>query len=170
MIEFFADVYYKGFFEVIWDAFLLIMFFALAVSIALTIAVWKVFKKAGYEGWESLIPIYNAYILTKISGLDGWFTAVILIPGIGAIIWEVTVAIKLSAAFNKDGAFAIGLILLPFIFYPILGFGDARYILGGQNYAANPTQPNNNQYQNNPQPQAPYVAPRKPEDPWLSGQ
>ena len=30
------------------------------------IGEWKVFKKAGYEGWISLVPFYNAYTLSKI--------------------------------------------------------------------------------------------------------
>jgi hypothetical protein len=29
--------------------------------------------------------------------------------------------------FGKGPGFAVGMILLPFIFYPMLGFGDARY-------------------------------------------
>jgi len=34
----------------------------------------------------------------------------------------------LSKSFGKDVGFTIGLILLPVIFYPILAFGDAKYI------------------------------------------
>lgn len=30
------------------------------------IGEWKVFKKAGYEGWISLVPFYNTYTLSKI--------------------------------------------------------------------------------------------------------
>lgn len=35
--------------------------------------------------------------------------------------------IKLAKAFNKDGAFAVGLIFLNIIFLAILAFGKARY-------------------------------------------
>ena len=38
----------------------------------LVIASWKIFTKAGEKGWKSLIPIYNVYILYKISGLSFW--------------------------------------------------------------------------------------------------
>ena len=27
---------------------------------------WRIFTKAGYQGWEILIPFYNIYIFTKI--------------------------------------------------------------------------------------------------------
>jgi hypothetical protein len=33
----------------------------------------------------------------------------------------------LSKSFGKSEGFTVGLILLPFIFYPILGLGDAQY-------------------------------------------
>ena len=33
---------------------------------------WKVFKKAGYEGWISLVPFYNTYTLSKIVWGNGW--------------------------------------------------------------------------------------------------
>ncbi|MBR3281478.1 MAG: hypothetical protein IKI57_06580 [Clostridia bacterium] len=32
------------------------------------VGLWKIFTKAGEKGWKALIPIYNAYILFKISG------------------------------------------------------------------------------------------------------
>ena len=35
--------------------------------------------------------------------------------------------IKLARAFGKGTGFAVGLILLPSIFYMILGFGDSVY-------------------------------------------
>ena len=34
--------------------------------IVLQISLWKLFVKAGYVGWYSLIPIYNFYIITKM--------------------------------------------------------------------------------------------------------
>lgn len=37
------------------------------------IADWKIFKKAGEPGWKSLIPIYNYYILFKITKMRNWF-------------------------------------------------------------------------------------------------
>ena len=34
----------------------------------------------------------------------------------------------LSKSFGKDEGFTVGLVLLSFIFFPVLGFGDARYV------------------------------------------
>ena len=43
------------------------------------------------------------------------------------LIITIIMAIALSERFGKGGGFAVGLILLPFIFYPVLAFGDVQY-------------------------------------------
>jgi hypothetical protein len=40
-------------------------------------------------------------------------------------IWAINM---LSKSFGKDEGFTVGLLLLGVVFYPILGFGDARYL------------------------------------------
>ena len=138
------------------------MIFMLIIYVIGVIGMWKMFEKAGREGWKSLIPIYNMYVMTEISGQSGWLFLLCLIPGVGAIIWDIIVAIKLAPAFGKDTGFAIGLILLPFIFYLILGFGKDQYVLGKPAGAPNTAA--------GAAPQGPAPAPQKPEDPWVNGQ
>lgn len=123
----------------------------LAILIITIIGMWKVFEKAGREGWKAIIPFYNMYVLTEISGQNGWLFLLCLIPGVGALIWSIMVSIKLAPAYGKDTAFAIGLILLAPIFYMILGFGSAKYVLGG----AAPAQGG--------------AKPQGPKDPWIAG-
>jgi hypothetical protein len=97
-----------------------------AVIILLIVAMWKVFSKAGQPGWACIIPIYNIYVLCKIAGRPGWWVLLMLIPFVNFIIL-IIVDIDIAKAFGKGVGFGIGLILLPFIFYPILGFGSAQY-------------------------------------------
>jgi hypothetical protein len=41
----------------------------------------------------------------------------------------------IAKSFGKGGGFTVGLLLLPFVFFPILGFGSARYLgPGGPGY------------------------------------
>ena len=54
-----------------------------AITIAMIMAMWKIFKKAGQEGWKSIIPIYNTYVLFEISGLKGWYVFLGFIPFFG---------------------------------------------------------------------------------------
>ncbi|MEX1264118.1 MAG: DUF5684 domain-containing protein [Actinomycetota bacterium] len=90
------------------------------------VAGWIVYTKAGEEGWKSLIPIYNVFVLLKIVGRPGWWLILFLIPFVNFVIW-IIVAIDLAKSFGKQSGFAVGLILLSPIFYLILAFGDATY-------------------------------------------
>jgi len=89
--------------------------------------MWKVFTKAGQPGWACLIPIYNFYIVLKIIGKAGWWLLLMLIPLVNIVI-AILVRNGLAKSFGKGTGFTVGMILLPFIFVPILGFGDAQYL------------------------------------------
>lgn len=103
----------------------LVLIIYLAIMVFLIAAGWKVFEKAGRPGWEFIVPIYNFYIMAKISGQKNWW--LIFIP-LANIYIAFVVYIALAKSFGKDTGFGIGLALLGIIFWPILGFGDAKYI------------------------------------------
>lgn len=88
---------------------------------------WKVFEKAGQPGWAVLIPFYNFYILLKIVGKPEWWLLLLFVPIVNIVI-GIYVVHLLSKSFGQGLGFTLGLIILSFIFYPILGFGDAEYI------------------------------------------
>jgi hypothetical protein len=104
------------------------------VGVLLIIAMWKIFKKAGEEGWKSIIPVYNLVVLFKIAGLSPWLVLVYLLGGIpvigGLIALGMTIYLSINVAkvFGKSTGFAIGLLLLSPIFYMILAFGDSVYV------------------------------------------
>jgi hypothetical protein len=89
-------------------------------------ALWKVFSKAGEPGWAAIIPIVNTYFLCKIAGRPGWWVILMFIPLVNLIIW-IILCIDVAKSFGKGTGFGIGLLLLPFIFFLILGFGSAQY-------------------------------------------
>ena len=99
----------------------------LALAIVMIAGLWKTFEKAGQPGWGAIVPFYNAYLMCKIAGRPGWWLILFLIPCVNIIV-AIIVALDIAKAFGKGSGFGIGLALLGFIFYPILGFGDARYI------------------------------------------
>ena len=98
----------------------------IAFIILMVAAMWKVFSKAGQPGWAAIIPIVNMYFLCKVAGRPGWWVILLLIPFVNLIIF-IILSIDVAKAFGKGAGFGIGLLLLPFIFYPILGFGSAQY-------------------------------------------
>ncbi|MFO0832355.1 MAG: DUF5684 domain-containing protein [Phycisphaerales bacterium] len=103
-----------------------ILLIELVVIVAIIAGMWKMFAKAGQPGWAAIVPIYNMYILTKIVGRPWWWLILMFIPIVSFIIW-IIMALDLAKSFGKGVGFAVGLILLGFIFIPVLGFGDAQY-------------------------------------------
>ena len=99
----------------------------LAIIVVVIVALWKIFVKAGKPGWAAIIPVYNIIVLLEIIGKPIWWIILFFIPCVNFIV-SILVALEIAKCFGKGAGFAIGLILLPFIFYPILGFGDARYL------------------------------------------
>lgn len=148
------------------DIFLTIAFLILII---LTIAsIWMVFQKAGESGWKAVIPVYNNYVMLRISGHSGWWILLLLVPilivaiamlsidptsfaqqmnaanGGGAgwlgiamnaffisvqVMWIVATIMlyDLARSFGRGLGFTIGMTMLPFVFWPILGFGDDEY-------------------------------------------
>lgn len=107
----------------------------LAIFVVPTIAgLWKVFEKAGKPGWAALIPIYINIVWLEVAGESLlWLLVglVLIIPVLGWLAWvgvSIYLSMDMARSFGKDPGFGVGLALLPFIFYPILGFGPDRYL------------------------------------------
>ena len=101
----------------------------LAVCVMMVISLWKVYTKAGEKGWASLIPFYTDYVMYRITWGEGLnflyqFVSLPIVPTVVRIITN----IKLARSFGKGDGFAVGLILVPVVFYPILAFGKSEYI------------------------------------------
>jgi len=86
------------------------------------ISWYKIFSKAGQSGWKALIPFFNIFVFTKIVQKPIWWLAIYLILPIGYIL----AALQISKVFGKKIIFALGLIFIPFVFYPILAFGKSQ--------------------------------------------
>ena len=133
------------------STFAIITTLGIILYVLLVIAQWKIFTKAGEPGWKSLIPIYNIYVFCKIIRVSFWIwcllipiglgvvsaiinntTVTTIMSGVYAFVFEILYAVKLAKAFNKGVGFIIGLILLPNIFYLILGFGNSKYALNAE--------------------------------------
>lgn len=65
-------------------------------------------------------------VLLNIVRRPLWWIILLLIPIVNIVI-GILVFVDLARAFGKGVGFAIGMLLLPFIFLPILAFGGAQY-------------------------------------------
>lgn len=119
--------------------------------ILLAIGLWKTFKKAGEAGWKAIIPIYNFYILFKISWNGRMFWALFavsvlssLLIGYGsgnsmmfylgmalnivAALIQAVLWYNVSLAYGHGLGYFLGLYFLNPIFIMILGYGKSQYI------------------------------------------
>jgi len=103
------------------------MLIALAIAVLVIVGTWKIYTKAGEHGWASIIPFYNLFCLYRLTWGQGIYFLLLLIPGANLIIQIIT-TYKLAKVFGKGTGFFFGLLLLPEIFYIILGFGKAEYV------------------------------------------
>ncbi len=99
----------------------------IAIIVGFIVGMWKCFEKAGKPGWAAIIPIYNIIVMLEIVGRPLWWIILFFIPVVSVIAF-VIVSIDFAKSFGKDAAYGIGLFILPFVFYPLLGFGDAKYV------------------------------------------
>jgi hypothetical protein len=103
------------------------MLIPIIVMIVLTVVgKWKIYEKAGKPGWAALIPVYTWIVMLEIVGKPIWWIFLFFIPCVNIVfmIWTVNL---LSKSFGQTEGFTVGLILLGFVFYPILGFGTYQY-------------------------------------------
>ena len=98
----------------------------LVILVLMLVVGWKVFTKAGQPGWAVIVPIYNVYVMLKIAGKPGWWLLLFFIPIVNLVIGILTL-LALAENFGKGTGFAMGMLFLPIIFYPILAFGSAEY-------------------------------------------
>ena len=101
--------------------------FGLAVTVFYVYCMWRIFAKAGKPGWASLIPVYNTLVQLQVIQRPWWWLLLMLVPGVNFVI-AVVIVFDLAKVFGKENGFAIGLLFLAPIFYPIMALGDAEYV------------------------------------------
>lgn len=120
----------------------IIMIVALSIAVLAIVGQWKALKKAGKNGWEAIIPVYNQITLCEVVGLWKWWPLVILvspmlsiIPVIGSlassalsIYFLVILNVSTARSFGKSDGFAAGLVFLAPIFWLIVGGKNTQYV------------------------------------------
>lgn len=97
-----------------------------AIALLMIISLWKVFSKAGQPGWASIIPIYQTVVMLQVAGKPIWWIILLFVP-IANIVIAIMMLAGIAKNFGKGGGFVVGMLLLPIIFWPMLGLGSAEY-------------------------------------------
>lgn len=126
----------------------------IAAIVCEIIGTWKTVNKLGGAGWSQIIPVYNCYELSRSVGADQKlviaYTVLSAITVVGSAASSslsdgtniistlagfcslatfaigIIITNMVSKRFGKGTGFTVGLVLLPCIFYMILGCGSAE--------------------------------------------
>ncbi len=104
-----------------------VIIFYVLIMLLMLASMWKIYTKAGKPGWAILVPIYNIIVLLEIAGKPWWWLFLFMIPVVN-FVCMIIVYVELAKSFGKGTGFAMGLLFLNVIFFPILAFGDATYV------------------------------------------
>jgi len=114
-------------------AILMIIGYALdiAVCVLMVIANWKLFVKMGEEGWKSIIPFYNLYIMLEKAGYPGLLVLLVLVPGFGSLalcVIMIMAWISLGEKFGKTTGWTVAfLVFFNMIGIPYLAWSDDTF-------------------------------------------
>ena len=113
--------------ESVQSLFLMVELVSLSLMIIFLGSGWKIFQKAGIPGWHACVPIFNIIQLSRISGKSGFYALLLFLPlvNIPACIF---LFLGLARNFGKGKKFALGLMLLPLPFFPLLAFDTSSYL------------------------------------------
>jgi hypothetical protein len=99
-----------------------------AVTIPGVVVGWLwVFPKAGQPRWAAVVPAYNVYVLVVgVARLSLLWCLLLVVPVVNFIA-AILVNVEVAKRFGRSDAFGLGLTVFGFVFYPVLGFSDAKY-------------------------------------------
>ena len=112
---------------------LVIWALTLGRSIVIMLGGKKIFKKASKSEQTAMYPILNLFTMLEVVDISTFFGILLFVPGINLIIL-VWMSYKLGYVFNTSMVYRIFLILLPFLFYPLLAFSNKSYKLTDEQY------------------------------------
>lgn len=115
---------------------------AIAVSVVLIIGRYKLFVKAGVDGWKAIIPFYSSWTLVEIAGLDPYWFALLMaeylfavlsgiVPSLAGLLWVASIAtvlgrvglfMNLSKKMHKEIVWVVLGVFFQPIILAVLGF------------------------------------------------
>ena len=123
---------------------ILIVIILVPIVIVYLVAKCKMYKKAGKNGWEAIVPFYSDWVYTEIAGVEWWWFIALIASNIFSftsyngdqtISFNLTSVVGLFGAFvcnyniskklHKDVGFAVLMTIFPFVMIPIIGFSSS---------------------------------------------
>ena len=94
--------------------------FALFTILAIY-GLWLLFKKAGKQGWEAIVPFYREYVMAQLTARPTWWVWLLLVPIVNIFIFY-GLYFDLLKSFGKRRFWeTAAAVLVPFIVLPLWG-------------------------------------------------
>lgn len=103
------------------------------ITILALYGLWLLFKKAGKQGWEAIIPFYREYIMAQLTARPTWWVILLIVPIVNIFIFY-GLYLDLLKSFGKRRFWeTVVAVLFPFIFLPLWGRDPNVKYLGQSN-------------------------------------
>ena len=110
---------------------------------------WRIFVKAGKQGWVAIIPFFNTFMMCKVVFGNAWWGCAFLAPlvclplffipflnilvsfAVNMFVMFVSIMmhVRMALVFGRGGGVIALLILIPIVGYPVLAFGkETHYV------------------------------------------
>jgi hypothetical protein len=101
----------------------------IAYYVVMSIALSRLFRKTGIEGWIAWVPIYRTWKWLELGGQQGWLSLLSLVSPAGIVtsVFLYLGMYRTGIAFRKDAAFLILGIFLPFVWAFMLSSEKEQY-------------------------------------------
>jgi len=93
-----------------------LIIFILLIQVIHFLGTWKLYVKAGRKAWEAAIPIYNAYVLTKIIDRPWWWVLLLFFPVINLMMFP-AFWVETVRSFGKEKTSEVLLVVFSLGFY-----------------------------------------------------
>lgn len=101
-----------------------------AIYVWAALALSRVFRKSGVEGWKAWVPVLNIIELLKLGGFSPWLVVLGFVPVANIVLF--VVLIMAYHRINVSFGHGVGMTVLAALVFPvwasILGFGSSRWV------------------------------------------
>lgn len=111
--------------EFVW----LVVLAAFALAALAVAGCWRTFEKAGEPGWAAVVPGYNLWVMVRVGHCARWWFPLAFVPLLNAFALA-RVSVGVADQFGRGVPFGLGLLAVPWLFWPVLGFFGFEYRAG----------------------------------------
>ena len=112
---------------------IIVWLLTLGRSLLIMLCGKNIFIKASKGEKTALYPVVNLFTMLEIADVSTYAGILLFVPFVNVVIL-IIMSVKLGKVFNAGTGYIIGLVLLPFLFYPLLAISDKQYKIADESY------------------------------------